>query len=346
MLDPTGQIKVSLLKKKLLIIMPQNILSQVFDDETLERLKSIVDVTFKTDVRGLSEEEYSKIIKETDAEILVTGWGSPKITVKILKENPQLKYMCHSAGTVRAYVEKEAIERGLLVTNWGSTIARSVAEAALMMILCCLRRVTKLTFDMHIRKKWPRDVIPEGLFYQRVGLFGFGAIARELRKFLKPFQCKVSAYSPHVPDEIFRKYDVKRVNSLEELFEKNRIISVHAANTPENYHIINRDILRRLEDGGVLVNTARGAIIDEKALYEELKTGRIYAALDVYEKEPLPADSPLRGLENCLLIPHMGGPTPDRRVDMGKMVLRNIEHYVKNEPLENVITPRRYDLIT
>jgi len=334
------------LKKKLLVVIPKSYVSQIFDDRTLKRLKSITDVTFKYDVKNLSEEDYSKIIREAYAEILVTCWGSPKLTLKVLRENPQLKYMCHAAGTVRPYVEKEAIEHGLLVTNWGSAIARTVAEASLMMILCSLRKVIKITFDMHMRKKWPKKIIPESLFYQRVGLFGFGAIARELRRLLRLFRCKVSAYSPHVPDEIFRKYNVKRVYSLEDLFEKNRIISVHAANTPENYHIINRDILRKLEDGGVIVNTSRGAIIDEKDLYEELKTGRIYAALDVYEEEPLPANSPLRGLENCLLIPHMAGPTPDRRVDMGKKVLKNIEHYIKNEPLESLITPRRYDLIT
>ena len=272
--------------------------------------------------------------------------GFPKGYGQYPKDNPQLKYMCHTAGTVKPFVEREAIEHGLLVTNWGNAIARSVAEAALMMILCCLRRVAKLTFSMHSRKEWPQDIIPEGLFHQRVGLHGFGLIARELRRFLAPFECEVSAYSPHVPDWIFKEHNVKRANSLKELFEKNRIISVHAANTPENYHIIDRDNLRRLEDGGIIVNTARGAVIDENALYDELKTGRVWAALDVYEREPLPADSPLRGLENCLLLPHIGGPTPDRRVDMGKMALRNIQHYVSGEPLENIITAKRFDLIT
>ncbi|MFB0523023.1 MAG: hydroxyacid dehydrogenase [Candidatus Bathyarchaeia archaeon] len=334
------------MKKKLLVVMRKDLISQIFDDETLNCIRSITDVALKNNARGLSEEDYSRVIREVGAEILITCWGSPKVTVNVLKDNPQLRYMCHTAGTVRSFVEKEAIESGLSVTNWGSAIARSVAEAALMMILCSLRRVTKLTFSMHVRKEWPRHVIPEGLFYQRVGLHGFGAIARELCKFLAPFKCEVSAYSPHVPDEIFMGCNVKRVNSLEELFEKNRIISVHAANTPENHHIINQDILRRMVGGGIIVNTARGAIIDEKALVEELKRGRIYAALDVFEEEPLPADSPLRGIENCMLIPHMGGPTHDRRVDMGKMALKNIEHYVKEEPLESLITPRRYDLIT
>jgi len=326
--------------------MPIDLIPQVFNDKSLQRIRSVTDVAVESDVRGLSEEDCSKIIREAAAEILVTCWGSPRVTANVFKDNPQLKYMCHTAGTVRPFVEKQAVEFGLLVTNWGSAIAGSVAEGALMMILCSLRRVAELTFSMHTRKEWPREVIPEGLLYQRIGLHGLGAIARELRKFLAPFECKVSAYSPHVPDEIFREYHVMKVDSLQELFERNRVISVHAANTPENYHITNRDILRRLEDGGIIVNTARGAIIDEKALYDELKTGRIYAALDVFEEEPLPADSPLRGLENCLLIPHMGGPTHDRRVDMGKMALKNIEHYVKGEPLENLITPTMYDLIT
>lgn len=222
-----------MLKKKLLIAMPKDLISQIFDDETLKSIRSITDVAFMSNVKSLSKEDFSRIIREVGAEILVTCWGSPKVTMNVLKDNPQLKYVCHTAGTVKPFVEKAAIESGLLVTNWGSAIARSVAESALMMILCSLRRVTELTFSMHVRKEWPRDIIPEGLFYQRVGLHGFGVIARELRKFLAPFECEVSAYSPHVPDEIFREYNVKRVNSLEELFERNRIISVHAANTPE-----------------------------------------------------------------------------------------------------------------
>jgi len=347
LLESDGNSEASLLrKKKLLLDMPKDLISKIFDIETLESIRSITELIVVGDVKDLSEEDYSRLIKGVDAEILVTSWGSPKLTANVLKDNPQLRYICHTAGTVRPLMEREAIESGLLVTNWGSAIARSVAEAALMMILCSLRRVTKLALSMHVRKEFARDVISEGLFYQRVGLHGFGAVARELRGFLRPFECKVYVHSPHVPEEVFRGYDVKRANSLEELFERNKIISVHAANTPENYHIINRDILRRLEDGGIIVNTSRGAIIDDKALYDELKTGRIYAALDVFEEEPLPPDSPLRGLENCLLIPHMAGPTPDRMVDMGKVALKNIEHYIRGEPLENLITARTYDLIT
>jgi phosphoglycerate dehydrogenase-like enzyme len=101
-----------------------------------------------------------------------------------------------------------------------------------------------------------------------------------------------------------------------------------------------------MKDGAVLVNTARGAVIDTDALVAELKKGRIHAALDVFEKEPLPADHPLRGLENCMLLPHCGGPTPDRRVDMGRQGLRNLKRYLAGEAVEFVVTPAKYDLIT
>ena len=118
------------------------------------------------------------------------------------------------------------------------------------------------------------------------------------------------------------------------------------AKTDENFHIVNAGLLSRMQDGAVVVNTARGAVIDTDALVEELKTGRIQASLDVYEEEPLPADHPLRGLENCQLIPHMGGPTPDRRKDMGRLAVTQVARYLRGEELENVVTAEKYDLIT
>ena len=163
---------------------------------------------------------------------------------------------------------------------------------------------------------------------------------------IKPFGCRISAYSPHCPDSIFEQFGVARAETLEQLYSKNRVISLHASKTDENFHIVNAGLLSRMQDGAVVVNTARGAVIDTDALVEELKTGRIQASLDVYEEEPLPADHPLRGLENCQLIPHMGGPTPDRRKDMGRLAVTQVARYLRGEELENVVTAEKYDLIT
>jgi phosphoglycerate dehydrogenase-like enzyme len=225
-------------------------------------------------------------------------------------------------------------------------IAKSVAEGTLLMILAALRRITYFQMEMHIRKGWAGKKRPEGLFYQRVGLLGLGAIARELVKLLQLFACKVYAYDPYIADNVFESLNVIRLASIEKLFETCRIVSIHAPNIPDNYHIVNRQIISKLEHGGIIINTARGSLIDTDALIAELKTGRIHAAMDVFEHEPLSENSELRGLENCLLMPHQAGPTPDRWIDMGNLAVGNIENFVKGREVVNVITPEKYNFIT
>lgn len=314
----------------------------------LEKLKSLGTTSFASWDTRPSEEEYSAILKKAKAEIVVTNWESPKITMKVYRDNPQLKYLCHLAGTIRGHIDKEVIEAGMLVTNWGGMVGKSVAEAALMMILGALRRSTHYQFEFHLRKGWHGNpgYSPESLFRQRVGLHGFGYIAQDLVRLIQPFDCKVSALSPHCPDEVFKELKVKRVNSLKELFASNRIISIHASKIASNYHIINKDIIAELEDGGVIVNTARASVMDTEALIAELKTGRICAALDVFEVEPLEKESGLRGLENCMLIPHIGGPTEDWYPEMGNIGVLNIENFIKGREVIYTVSPEKYDLIT
>jgi phosphoglycerate dehydrogenase-like enzyme len=286
-------------------------------------------------------------LAETGADILVTCWYTPKLTLEGYHSSPRLKYLCHLAGTVKGIVAREAIEEGLLVTNWGNVISRTIAEAALMMILATLRRVATYQVEMHRRGSWRlKHVRPRSLYERRVGLHGLGAIAQELVRLLKPFGCRIEAYSPHAPDSVFNDLGVIRQESLRELYATNDIVSIHASDTPENRHIVNAELLAAMPDGAVLVNTARGAIIDTAALVRELRSGRIHAALDVYEKEPLPPDDPLREIEDLILFPHEAGPTDDRKVDMGRLAVRNIRRYLAGERPEHVVTADRYELMT
>ena len=331
----------------ILMTINKELFHSIFDQAARSKLESLGNVAYRFDLnRGSSQEEYSFAIKESGAEVIVTGWNSPFLSHQTYLENPQLKYLCYVAGGVRSCVDSKAIEAGLIVTNWGDRVARSVAEGTLMMILAGLRKVASHQVEMHVRKGWGREAMPEGLFYQRVGLLGLGAIAREVVNFLKPFECQVYAFDPYVPEDVFHALNVIRLNSAQRLFETCRIISIHASKLDENYHIVNRDIISRLEDGGLIVNTARGSIIDTEALIAELKTGRIHAALDVFEEEPLSDNSELRGLENCLLIPHQAGPTPDRWVDMGNLAVENIENYIAGRDIKYVVTPEKFKLMT
>lgn len=332
---------------KILVAFSEDQWNLPFNAALREELNSLGEVSW-ADVweKHMSAEEYGALVTREKPEVLVTFWGTPQLTGESFAQNPQLKYLCNIGGTVRKQVARECLEKGLLVTNWGDVISRIISEATLMMILASLRRATETTLNMHVRGGWRLEGATRSLFERTVGLHGMGPIAQELVPLLRPFGVKISAFSPHCPDDVFKKLGVERVADLKTLYATNDVISVHTGNTPENLHIVNADILAAMADGAVLVNTARGPIIDTAALVAELKTGRIFAALDVYEEEPLPADSPLRGLENCLLFPHEGGPSTDRLVDTGKLCIANIRRYLAGEQPVNQLTPARYDSMT
>jgi len=337
---------------KILVAFPKENVEKPFAPEMVEELNALGQVAW-ADVGRLKTkpEEYRALLLRERPQVLVTFWGACMLTAELFRENPQLKYLCHVSGELHRILERGGLEGGLLVSNWGDVISRTISEHALMMILASLRNVTRSTLDMHVRKGWSHFPT-RSLFERTVGLHGLGPIAQELVPLLRPFDCKVSACSPNAPDEVFARLGVRRVADLRTLYSENDIVSIHTGNTPQNFHIVNAELLRCLRDGAILVNTARGPIVDTAALAAELQTGRIYAALDVFEEELIPpfkglaADSPLRGLENCLLTPHEGGPTPDRLVDCGRLALDNIRRYLRGEKPVNQITLKRFDSMT
>jgi phosphoglycerate dehydrogenase-like enzyme len=329
---------------KILVAFPKDEWDLPFNQELRQELNSLGDVSW-VDFweKHKTPEDYRKLLAAEKPEILVTFWGSGQLTAELLAENPQLKYLCNISGTVRKMVTRQCLENGLMVTNWGNVISRTISEASLMMILASLRRITETTINMHVRKGWRLNLPLRSLFNRNVGLHGMGPIAQDLIPLLRPFNVKISAYSPNCPDHVFEKFEVQRITDLKSLYSDNDVISIHTGDTPENFHIVNADILSAMSDGAVLVNTARGPIIDTEALIAELKKGRILAALDVFEDEPLAGDSELRDLENCLLIPHEGGPTPDRLVDTGRLCIDNIKRYLAGEEPLHQLAASRYD---
>ncbi|HRJ72444.1 MAG TPA: hydroxyacid dehydrogenase [Terrimicrobiaceae bacterium] len=288
-------------------------------------------------------------LRESGAEVLVSCWATPPLPEDLpVGGEGELRYVCHLAGSVKDLVPRSLIERGLKVTNWGGSVSRTVAECALLLVLSALRRSSYWAVAMHRDGKWKDKytVVTASLFERSVGLHGFGAIARALVPLLKPFGVRISSYSPGVPDEVFARHGVERSGSLAELFAGNDIIVELAASTPETYHSVNEEMLRLIRPGGVFVNVGRGAIVDETALVRVAAEGRIEVALDVFEEEPLPAASPLRGMPNVTLLPHLGGPTKDRRRDSGLLCCHNLQRYLAGEPLEAEVTLDVYDRTT
>lgn len=250
-----------------------------------------------------------------------------------MREADSLALVAHTAGSVATLVSIELYDRGVKVVSGNRVFAESVAESVLAYALLALRRLPHWTREVQEGRWSTIDGTTEGLLDQSVGLVGFGAVARFLVPMLKPFRARVRACDPHVDPAVMQECGVEPAG-LDEIFASSKIVSLHAARTPETRHLVDARLLRLLSDGSVFINTARGSIVDEAALAAELATGRVTAVLDVFETEPLPADSPLRGLPNAILIPHMAGPTVDRRRSATAAVLDDVERFLAGQPLE------------
>jgi phosphoglycerate dehydrogenase-like enzyme len=290
-------------------------------------------------------DDWTQLWRQSPAEILISAWQTPSLNSALQPADLKpLRYVCYLAGSVRKLVPRELIHQGLIVTNWGESISATVAECALMLTLMALRRASYWATAMHREGAWKnRGTVTQSLLGRRVGLHGLGAIGQSLVRMLPPFTSQVQAFSPRMPAAVFSELGVRRLESLEQLFAESDVVVELAAATPDNYHLVTERHLRLIPAGGVFVNVGRGCVVDTEGLIRVAREGRLQIALDVFEPEPLPSDSPLRGLPNVTLLPHLGGPTQDRRRDAGALALKNLRAFLRGEPLEAVVTLDVYD---
>jgi phosphoglycerate dehydrogenase-like enzyme len=328
----------------LLAVLAPSERDSFFAGTLFDELRSLAGDFRLLDPTGLTVEDFARELAAADPEVLLACWQTPPLPAVL---PPRLRYLCYVTGSVRRLVRRGQIERGLLVTNWGGAISRTVAECALLHVLSCLRRTTHWTLALHREGGWRGGMAGVGsLFQRRVGLHGFGSVAREFLRLIKPFDCTVTVFAPDVDDAVAAAHGIRRAASLEALFAENDVLVELAPLTPATTGVVTERHLRLIPPGGVFVNVARAAITDEAALARLAAEGRISVGLDVFAEEPLPAGSAFRGLPNASLTPHIAGPTPDRYPDAGAFALRNLRAYADDRALEAVITPERYDATT
>jgi phosphoglycerate dehydrogenase-like enzyme len=330
--------------KKLLLSLSDIEWRDFFPEDLREQLSKLFPGYQRVDSLSLTDDSWRKLLSAEQPDVLIACWKTPSLPEDVVElTNGRLKYACFLAGSVRKFVSDSLINDGLVVTNWGSSISRTVAECGLMMSIACLRRAHTWALDMHLNGAWKDDsLVSHSLFERKVGIHGFGAISRELCRLLVPFEVRIASFSPSVPDHLLEEFGVERSHSLADLFSHNDVIFELAALTPDNHHIVDESLLRRIPDDGVFINIGRGAVVDEEALLRVAKDKKIQIGLDVFTEEPLPKDHPFRGQRNIMLLPHLGGPSIDRRQDSGRMAIRNLIAFLKGEPLEGVISPTVY----
>jgi len=312
----------------------------VFSKAALDRLARSCDVLTPAPLEDLSTPATRAILHET--EILVTGWGSPFISREIVSAAPNLKLIAHAAGTVKYHLDPVVFEAGIAVTNAVAANALPVAEYTLAMIILANKQVFRFR-DLY-RAEPNRGSshalmdTPIGNYKRTIGIVGASHIGRRVVELLAPFDFTVLLYDPHVApdDHICRQAELV---SLDQLLVRSDVVSLHAPSLPSTRHMIGARELRLMQDGATLLNTARGALVDEAALLAELETGRISAVIDVTDPEIPAPDSAFFRLPNVFLTPHIAGAIGTERARLGNLVADEVERFIAGEPLHHRVHP-------
>jgi phosphoglycerate dehydrogenase-like enzyme len=331
------------MQQNILIVPPRGKIRETyFPQELLDRLRKIGVVIENDSSEKFSQKEFAEIIKDID--ICVTHWDSPCFDKKVLKNAHRLKLIAHAAGSVAKFITDDVYKKGITVCSANKLMAKYVAESVLSYTLSALKRIPAYDSAMKRGELWPEAGGYNSLFDSKIGLVGLGTVGSYFIDLLKPFTAEIRIYDPYVSEDFFSQHDNICVCELDEVLRWADIVSLHAAKTPETYHMIDEEKLSLIKNGALLVNTARGAVIDEQALTNELVSGRISAVLDVYEEEPLPIDSRLRGLENVILLPHKAA-APCRE-QMTIVMIDEIERFLRGRDLEYTIPYEKFTLMT
>ena len=301
------------------------------------------EVPEEFEIRFLPEQTQDALISEVASADYILAGGRLKISREVLDRAEKL-VMIQRSGVGLDALDLDAIkEHGIpLYVNQGVN-AESVAEHALLLMLSCLRKLPTINQNTKngIWKKQEQGVQTEELKGKTVGIIGMGNIAKTLVGLLKPFHIKILYYNlAQMPTE-FEKENNMTFVGIEELLKSSDIVTIHCALTPETRNLINAETVGIMKSGAILINTARGEIVDPAAVADALKKRRLsYAAFDVHAQEPIPDDYPLKNIENVILTPHIAGVTADSFRAMMHDAFRNIECFDKREL--NAIAPYRY----
>ncbi|NBB78759.1 MAG: phosphoglycerate dehydrogenase [Verrucomicrobia bacterium] len=263
---------------------------------------------------GSSPEQILELAKDADA---IAVRSDTKITAEVIAAAKNLKVVGRAGVGVDNIDIEAATDSGVIVMNTptGNTIA--AAELTFAHMLAGARHIAQANKSMN-EGRWDRKKYTGSELNQKtLGILGLGRIGTELAKRAMAFQMEVVAYDPYLTETRAKSLGVK-LCSLDEAIEASDFLSIHMPLTKETKHLIGKDAFARMKDGVRVFNCARGGILDEAALAEALQSGKVASAgLDVYENEPLAEDSPLRGIENLVLTPHLGASTEEAQENVG-----------------------------
>jgi len=280
-----------------------------------------------------SEDENINCERVRDAEILIVS--TIRLSEKVILSCPELKMIAVAFTGCDHIPLNLCREKGIIVSNAAGYSTRAVAELAIGLMIDLLRRIT--LFDSEIRQGMGRNAfLGRELAGKTVGIIGTGSIGLNLARILQAFGCNIVAYSRSINPRA-KEFGIKYL-TLEEVLAASDIVSIHTPLTPQTKNLIGEKELHLMKPSAILINTARGGVIDQQALAKALFEKKIAGAgLDVFEMElPLPIDHPLLKTPNAIVVPHIGYATEEAISDRAEIVEANILAWLNGKP-ENVV---------
>jgi len=312
--------------------------------ELPERGLKIIKKHFNTEVWS----EYSpppkqtiiKKVKDTDALVSLL---SDKIDSEVFDAAPKLKIVAQIAVGFDNIDVKEATKRGIYVTNTPEVLTDTTADFAWALLMAVARRIVEA--DKYVRNgQWkvswhPTMMQGRDVYNATIGIVGAGRIGYAVAKRATGFGMKILYYDVIPRPEMEKEFGAKKVD-MDTIFRESDFVSVHVPLMKETYHLVNEEKLELMKKTAYLINNSRGPVVDEKALYQALKEGRIAGAgLDVFEQEPTPVDNPLLKLDNVVVAPHISSASYETRSKMAEMVAENLVAFFEGRKPPNLVNP-------
>ena len=304
---------------------------QIFADALQRRLEALGRFVIH---HGTPADTADYTARIAGAEAVILGWGMPDA---VLDAAEALKVVAFTGIGAANHVNLDLARRlGITVCNTPGYADRTVAEHTLALMLAIARRIPELDADTR-GGGWTQNRDGADLCGKRLGLIGLGGIGTRVAALARAFGMEVTAWTAR-PSPARAAAAGVTFAPLETVLADSDVVSLHLALTAETEGMLTADHLRRMRDGAVLINTARGELVDESALLAELSSGRIAAGLDVFHQEPLPTDHSLRAMPNVVLTPHTGFNTPAARFAIYDLAVQAVEAYFAGNPI-NVVNP-------
>ncbi|WP_182914498.1 hydroxyacid dehydrogenase [Paenibacillus sp. 1011MAR3C5] len=329
---------------KMAMLMNPAVVTRVFTPEAMARLKALTK-ELAIPEGPLQENPCDAGAVMRGADVLITSWTSPALTEEWLAPAPGLKLALHAAGSVKPVATDALWARGIPVVSSASVLSRGVAETGLGLTIMALKNIEEITWHTRTGDWWNnradevRGRIRE-LYGITIGVIGAGQAGRRYMELLRAFRVHVLLYDPTVSEQEAAELGARLV-SLEELSASAALVMVLAPAIPETYHMINEERLSLMKQGTVLINLARGSLVDEAALRRRLDAGGFRAILDVTGQEPPPAGHWLRIHPHVTLTGHIAGSVNNGLLAIGDFIAEQAERFAAGHGLIGQIEPSR-----